>query len=278
MKLELSATNRGESSIIKANYNSIIAAYPKACERDCSLTNSNGLIMLNIKQFRYGTDNFAYIVYGNKQAMAIDGGAWIEILSFLKTKNLTLRYVTNTHFHNDHTLRNDRLIKATGADFLNSATFSDNHAIIIDEETILVYRTPGHTDDSVCFYTGNVLITGDTLFNGTIGNCLSGKQKNFYLSIKRLITLPDETIIYAGHDYILDSLAFARHLEPGNKDIEVFRNAHKSDITIYSTLAEERKINPYLRFNEEAIINVLKENHLPCATEWERWNSLMSIE
>ena len=65
--------------------------------------NSNGLIMLNIEQFRYGTDNFAYIIYGEKQAMAIDGGAWKEILSFLKTKNLTLNLspthirITTTH-------------------------------------------------------------------------------------------------------------------------------------------------------------------------------------
>jgi hydroxyacylglutathione hydrolase len=234
--------------------------------------------MLNIEQFRYGADNFAYVIYGEKQAMAIDGGAWKEILSFLKTKNITLKYITNTHSHYDHTSGNDHLIKATGADFLNSAILPDNHKVIIDGETVLVYRTPGHTDDSVCFHTNNVLITGDTLFNGTIGNCFSGNQKNFYLSIKRLMDLPDETIIYAGHDYISDSLTFASHLEPGNKNIEVFRNSHSSIATIHSTMAEERKINPYLRFNEEAIINIIKENNLPSTTEWERWDSLMSIE
>jgi hypothetical protein len=43
-------------------------------------------------------------------------------------------------------------------------------------------------------------------------------------------------------------------------------------------MADERQINPYLRFNEESIINLLKANNLPCATEWERWESLMSIE
>ena len=42
--------------------------------------------MLNIEQFRYGSDNFAYLIHGNTQAMAIDGGAWKEILSFLKTQ------------------------------------------------------------------------------------------------------------------------------------------------------------------------------------------------
>ena len=233
--------------------------------------------MLNIEQFRYGTDNFAYIIHGKTQAMAIDGGAWEEILSFLKTNNLSLEFVTNTHSHYDHTPGNDHLLKATRADFLNFATLPDNHKIIIEEETVLVYRTPGHTEDSVCFYTGNCLITGDTLFNGTIGNCFSGNQNGIYQSIKRLMALPDDTKINAGHDYIHDSLAFARHLEPDNKYIDSFLNSYDHNY-VYSTMADERQINPYLRFNEESIINLLKANNLPCATEWERWESLMSIE
>ena len=233
--------------------------------------------MLNIEQFRYGTDNFAYIIHGKAQAMAIDGGAWKEILSFLKNNDLTLEFITNTHSHYDHTPGNDQLLKATGAIFLNSATLPDNHKIIIEGETVLVYRTPGHTDDSVCFHTGDILITGDTLFNGTIGNCFSGDQKSFYKSIKRLMALPDDTKIYAGHDYIRDSLAFAQHLEPGNKYIDRFLNSYDHD-HVYSTIADERRINPYLRFNEETIVNILKGNNLPCATEWERWESLMSIE
>ena len=233
--------------------------------------------MLNIEQFRYGTDNFGYLIYGKTQAMAIDGGAWQEILSFLKKNNLSLEFVTNTHSHYDHIPGNDYLLKATDAVFFNPASFPDHHQILIDREIIFLYRTPGHTNDSVCFHTGNRLITGDTLFNGTVGNCFSGNQKNFYLSIKRLMTLPDETIIYAGHDYIRDSLAFARHLEPDNIEIGRFLNAYDRD-DVYSTMADERKINPYLRFNEESIINVLRKKHLPCATEWERWESLMSIE
>jgi hydroxyacylglutathione hydrolase len=91
------------------------------------------------------------------------------------------------------------------------------------------------------------------------------------------MALPDETIVYAGHDYIRDSLAFARHLEPDNKDIDRFWKLYDRD-HVYSTMADERRINPYLRFNEETIVNTLKGNNLPCATEWERWESLMSIE
>ncbi len=232
--------------------------------------------MLHIEQFRYG-DNLAYLIFGKTEAIAIDGGAWQEILSCLETNNMMLKFVTNTHQHYDHTSGNDQLLRKTKAQFLNSPTLSDNQEIIIDGDAVIVYRTPGHTTDSICFHTGNILVTGDTLFNATIGNCFSGDQKSFYSSIKRLMALPDETKVYAGHDYIRDSLAFARHLEPDNKSIESFRHACDPD-HVYSTLADERKINPYLRFNEESIINLLKKNHLPHATEWERWSSLMAIE
>jgi len=233
--------------------------------------------MLNVEQFRCGADNFSYLIYGKTQALAIDGGAWEDILSFLDRHSLTLAVVTNTHNHFDHTSGNDHLLKATRARILKFTDLADNREIHIDGETIYVYRTPGHTDDSVCFHTGDILITGDTLFNGTIGNCFSGDQKSFYLSIKRLMALPDETKIYAGHDYVKASLAFARHLEPENNDIERFWNSYDPDF-VHSTMADERLINPYLRFNEKPIVNFLKEKNLPYATEWERWESLMSIE
>jgi hydroxyacylglutathione hydrolase len=232
--------------------------------------------MLNIEQFRYG-DNLGYLIYGKIQALAVDGGAWQEILSFGQKNNLTLAFVTNTHQHYDHTSGNKHLLKATKAKFLGFADLTDNKEIHVDGEKIMVYRTPGHTDDSVCFHTGSALISGDTLFNGTIGNCFSGDLKSFYLSIKRLMALPDDTIIYAGHDYVRDSLAFARHLEPENMDIDTFWNSYDSD-NVSSTMAEERRINPYLRFNEEPVIKILQKNKLPLSTEWERWKSLMSIE
>ncbi len=233
--------------------------------------------MLSIEQFRYDADNFAYLIYGKRQALAIDGGAWQEILAFLKSNSLELKVVTNTHGHFDHTSGNDELRKLTKAKFLDFAGLTDNKEISIDGEKIFVYRTPGHSADSVCFHAGHALISGDTLFNGTIGNCFTGDLKSFYLSVKRLMALPDETVIYAGHDYVRDSLAFARYLEPDNKEIDNFLGFYDSH-HVCSTMAEERRINPYLRFNEEPIVQLLKKQNLSCATEWERWESLMAIE
>ncbi len=232
--------------------------------------------MLNIEQFRYG-DNLAYLLYGKKEAIAIDGGAWQEILSFLDQFQLTLKYVTNTHRHHDHTPGDDHLLRKTQARFLDCTRFADNEKILIDDEEITVYRTPGHSKDSICFHAGNNLITGDTLFNGTVGNNFSGNLRGFFESIKRLMALPDDTRVFAGHDYVRDSLAFAKHLEPHNTDIERFRQTCDPHF-LYSTMAEEKKINPYLRFNEEPILQLIQTHGLPHATEWERWQSLMSIE
>lgn len=232
--------------------------------------------MLQIEQFRYG-DNLAYLLYGQREAMAIDGGAWQEILAFLEKHHLTLKWVTNTHRHYDHTPGDEHLLKKTTAVYLDCKAFQDDEKILLDGEPVVVYRTPGHSVDSVCFHAGNNLIAGDTLFNATVGNCFTGDLKGFFNSVKRLMALPDETRVFAGHDYVRDSLAFARHLEPRNQDIEIFRQGYDPEF-VYSTLAEERKVNPYLRFNEAPIVQLIKSRNLPHATEWERWQSLMTID
>ncbi|OPY87088.1 MAG: Hydroxyacylglutathione hydrolase [Smithella sp. PtaU1.Bin162] len=233
--------------------------------------------MLKVEQLRYGTDNFSYLLYGEKQAVAIDGGAWEKICTFLKGHNLELTILTNTHSHFDHTSGNENLLQSTKARFLTPADFTDNSTLEVGGEKILVYRTPGHSNDSVCFHNGSILVSGDTLFNGTIGNCFTGDIKSFYLSVKRLMALPDATVIYAGHDYVRDSLVFAGRLEPDNKDIGKFRSAYDFE-HVFSTMADERRVNPYLRFNEEPIVKLLQKRGLPRETEWERWQSLMSIE
>ena len=91
------------------------------------------------------------------------------------------------------------------------------------------------------------------------------------------MSLPLNTVVYAGHDYVHEAMKFATKLEPDNKNIDIFLNNYGSD-HIFSTLADEMKINPYLRFNEKGIVGLLKKKNLPCRTEWERWESLMSIE
>jgi hydroxyacylglutathione hydrolase len=233
--------------------------------------------MLKVKQFRYGEDNFGYLVYGTQNAMAVDGGAASAISNFLGEHQLVLRYIANTHDHPDHTYGNEALLAATHARLLGGQDLPDGREISLDAGKIRVIHTPGHTADSRCFHTDKVLLGGDTLFNGTIGNCFSGDLEGFYRSLRRLMELPDETIVYAGHDYVKNSMAFARRLEPENRAIGAFLR-HYDRNHVFSALAQEKKINPYLRFNEPSLVKLLAKLRLPRETEWDRWQSLMSIE
>jgi hydroxyacylglutathione hydrolase len=233
--------------------------------------------MLKVKQLRYGADNLGYLIYGTESGMAVDGGAVDGILAFLGEHRLTLKYIANTHDHQDHTIGNEALLAATHAHLLTGADLSDGRQIPLDGGKVRIIHTPGHTEESRSFYTGKSLLAGDTLFNGTIGNCFSGDLEGFYRSIRKLMELPDETVVYAGHDYVKASMAFAKRLEPGNRAIGAFLRRYDPRY-VFSTLAEERKIDPYLRFNEPAIVNLLAKLRLPRETEWDRWQSLMSIE
>jgi len=232
--------------------------------------------MLKIKQFRYGADNLGYLVYGNSCALAVDGGAANAILSYVNQQCLSLQYVANTHDHQDHTSGNAALLTGSQARLLTGAELQDE-TIKLDGHNIRIFPTPGHTMDSLCFYTGKALISGDTLFNGTIGNCFSGNLEGFYHSILKLRELPEETVVYAGHDYVRDSMVFAKHLEPENRAIDDFSQRYDPE-HVFSTLADEKKINPYFRFDEPGIIALLAKRGLPRGTQWERWQSLMNIE
>jgi hydroxyacylglutathione hydrolase len=228
---------------------------------------------LKVLQFRYGLDNLSYVVHASRAAAAIDGGAVEEILEYLKSEDLELRYVTNTHSHPDHTMGTQELQSATGATHLGYDELLKAEALDLDEDEIRVIPTPGHTLDSVVFYTGSALISGDTLFSGTVGNCFSGDLKGFLASIKKLMEYPDETVIYAGHDYVHEAMEATLRLEPDNPDVDAYLD--RFDPThVRSTLREEYPVNRFLRFNHPKIVSLLQARGLPVDTELRRWESL----
>ncbi len=231
---------------------------------------------MQIKQFRYSTDNFSYLLYGSQSAMAIDAGAVDSILSYVKDLNLHLQYLTNTHMHPDHVSGNREILERTDADFLDNQTLRKQKTILLDNETIQVFHTPGHTEDSMIFHTDGHIISGDTLFNGTVGNCFTGDLKAFFSSIKLIFDLPETTIVYAGHDYVRYAIQFARTIDPDNPELDRFLSKY-DPYHVFSTLADELKVNPYVRFNDKKMIAVLKKRGLSVETEFQRWKSLMEV-
>jgi len=232
---------------------------------------------MQMRQFRYNSDNLGYLVWSGDRALAVDGGAVEAIAGFARDNGLKLVAVTNTHGHSDHTMGTAQLARQTGAKTLDPAWVAGQQTLDLGHERIRIYPTPGHTTDSLCFHAGHFLLTGDTLFNGTVGNCFSGDLEGFYRSIRQLMDLPPETIIYAGHDYVHQSMAFARWLEPDNPHIAAYLAAY-DPAHVCSRLAEELFVNPYLRFNQPEMIAVLRQKGFETATELGRWLSLMGME
>ena len=232
---------------------------------------------MKVAQFKYGTDNLGYLAYRSAKGVAIDGGDPEGIIEFAEKKGIKIIGVTNTHSHGDHTSGNAGLVEKTGAVFLDCRSFSQGQVIDFgDGQRLEVLLTPGHTMDSVCFKGDDFVITGDTLFNGTVGNCFSQDFDAFYRSLKQLMALPGEIQIYAGHDYVLESLKYARIIEPDNPALGGYKDRYNPD-NIVSCLADELEVNLYLRFNLPAMIQRLEEENLPRDTESQRFSSIMQI-
>lgn len=230
---------------------------------------------MEVKQFRYSADNLGYLIFTDRNGIAVDGGAVDDILDFLNKNDINLKYVVNTHSHGDHIAGNSRLLKESGAEFIDIQSLVTD-GLELDGEPIHVHKTPGHTADSIIFQIGDNLLTGDTLFIGKVGRCFSGDIKGFLDSIKLIMQLPDKSLIYPGHDYVEEYMEFVRNIEPGNRQIyQVLENYDPN--LVRSSLDLEKKLNPFLRINDPEIISLLEKRGLPVDTEYDRWSSLMGL-
>ena len=92
----------------------------------------------------------------------------------------------------------------------------DGQTIILGSSTLEIIHTPGHTPGGICIRTGDILITGDTLFETSIGrtDLYGGSSRQLNDSIKnKLFTLPDDTKVYPGHGPAT-SIGFERKNNP----------------------------------------------------------------
>jgi hydroxyacylglutathione hydrolase len=230
-----------------------------------------------IKQFKYNSDNLSYLIHGTSDAIVIDGGAVNDILSYLDKNQLSLKYVLNTHSHGDHTSGNNRLLQSSEATFISVSTLIAEKTVPLENMNIKIYDTPGHTRDSICFHANDWLITGDTLFNGTVGNCFTNEDETFVNSLKKILTLPDHTIIYAGHDYVIPSMRFAKKNELNVRAVDAFLATYHPK-HVCSSLSQEKAHNLFLRLNSPEIINLLQAKGFPHNNAIQQFHSLKEIE
>jgi len=191
---------------------------------------------MDIEQMKVGfMDVFCYLVActRTKEALVVDpAGEEDRIVERVRQKDLTLKYIVNTHGHPDHTCGNEKVKALTGAKIimheLDDQMFNSEQGkemarqwgftpsppadiavknddqIMVGDVCLKVIHTPGHSPGGICLLGDGNLFTGDTLFVGGIGRTdLPGASTSqFMRSIKEIVlTLPGETIVWPGHDY-----------------------------------------------------------------------------
>ena len=199
-----------------------------------------------VKQFLIGGDrNYAYLVAdeATKRAVVIDPSYSPKtIVAFAGEQGYNIQYIFNTHDHYDHTNGNNKIKRLTGktplllgdTDAETGITVTDGARFPLGELEVTIIHTPGHTADSICVHIGDAVFTGDTLFVGKVGGTDFGAQaRTEYDSLhQKLMTLPDETRVFPGHNY---------------------------GVAPESTIGHERQTNPFLlRPDFESFVDLKK--------------------
>ena len=167
--------------------------------------------------FDIKTSTYTYLIASAKGREAVIIDPVIEnvneYIQLLKELDLKLVKVIDTHIHADHVTGAYKLKQATNcATLMGEHTpadaveikVKDNEKINIDDLNIRSIYTPGHTSESYSFLLDNYLFSGDALLiNGTgRTDFQNGNSKDSYHSIfDKLLTLPEDTLLYPGHDY-----------------------------------------------------------------------------
>lgn len=226
--------------------------------------------------------NYNYLVACAEtgEALAIDPLDHQKCLQAAKVKGWQITQLLNTHEHHDHTGGNAAMVAATGAKLIahhrSGASIPGVDRGVKAGDVIKVGKsvelecldTPGHTMCHICLRAHGdspALFSGDTLFNAGAGNCHNGGNvEELYTTFANQIArLPDDTRVYAGHDYIENNLKFTLAREPDNAAAQEWLNKLEGldpITTPVTTLGEEKRFNTFMRLDSASVIAALRES------------------
>ncbi|WP_273719672.1 MULTISPECIES: hydroxyacylglutathione hydrolase [unclassified Bartonella] len=226
-----------------------------------------------IEQFICRKDNFGVLIHDEKSGCtaAIDAPESKAIHNALKRRNWTLQTVFVTHHHHDHVEALAELKQVYKAiiigpeaekekiSYLDKTLYPDE-SFFFGTQTILALSTPGHTLGALSYYLPEekLLFAGDTLFSLGCGRLFEGTPAQMLDSLKKIRQLPNETLLYCGHEYTKTNALFALTLDPDNQKLhqraeEVFLLRKKNAMTLPVTLEQEKATNPFLRWDDPVI-------------------------
>lgn len=220
-------------------------------------------------------DNYIWLIDNGTHAVVIDPGDAAVVMAELQKRALSLSAILLTHRHDDHIsglpgLASQYDVPVYGPK--NDDISGVNHALQEGDSVSVdalglsfsVLDVPGHTHGHIAYYSRmrRWLFCGDMLFGAGCGRMFEGTPEMMIASLAKFTALPDETQVFAAHEYTLSNLKFAQEIEPDNRDImkrlrEDSAKREKNQPTLPSTMALEKKTNPFLRNMEPDVLERL---------------------
>ncbi|SEQ28668.1 hydroxyacylglutathione hydrolase [Devosia sp. YR412] len=222
---------------------------------------------LIVDVFPARSDNFGYLVHDTAtgRTAAIDAPEAAAIKNALLHRGWTLSDIFITHHHIDHVEAIPELKAEFGVRVVGPRAEADKIAdldelvaggetLALGETVFQVYDAPGHTLGQIVFHdaAGKHLFTADALFSLGVGRMFEGTPGPMWEGVKALRALPDDTLVYCGHEYTQSNAKFALSIDPDNvalqkraAEVDALRIAGKA--TIPFLLGEDKAANPFLR-------------------------------
>ena len=226
---------------------------------------------IEVVPLRAFNDNYVWTLRNARSAVVVDPGEARPVLDYLADQELRLVAILATHHHQDHVggiaeLRRTFPVPVYGprGEPIPTVTHpvggGDRVAIDLLDVSFEVLDIPGHTRAHVAYYGANMLFCGDTLFACGCGRAFEGTPQQLYASLQKLMALPDETLVYCGHEYTLANIGFAKAVEPENealleRESGDARLRRENRPTLPTTIAREKATNPFVRVTRPAVID-----------------------
>lgn len=228
---------------------------------------------LIVDVFPARSDNFGYLVHDTAtgRTAAIDAPETAAIKNALVHRGWKLTDIFITHHHIDHVeaiadLKAEFGVRVVGpraeADKIEGLDelVAGGETIQLGETTFDVLDAPGHTLGHIVFHdkVGKHLFSADALFSLGVGRMFEGTPGPMWEGVKALRELPDDTLVYCGHEYTASNAKFALSIDPDNAalqkraaEVEALRAAGKA--TIPFSLGEDKAANPFLRADDPVL-------------------------
>lgn len=234
-------------------------------------------------------DNYTYLLVctATNEAAVVDAPEAEPVLRRVEARGVRVTKVLSTHHHLDHSGANPELAARYQVPVLGhvsdrerlpgfSQGVEEGDEVRVGECRARVLHIPAHTRGHVAYVFSDpgAVFCGDTMFAAGCGRLFEGTPEMMFVALAdKLGALPDETLVYCGHEYTEANLRFAAAAEPENSRIlerleQVRRrraqrapdwhDAAPEEMTVPSTMGEERATNPFLRASDAGELGRLR--------------------